>query len=121
MDTKRWQDWLNLLLGVWLFASPWVLKYADDGSPAAKNAWLLGPAIIVVAALAIYLPRAWEEVVNFVLGAWGVAAPWVLGFVAHKEAMTNTVVVGAVVAVLALWVAVKEKDLQKLRHHRQAA
>lgn len=121
MDTKRWQDWLNLLLGAWLFASPWVLKYADEGSPAARNAWLLGPAIIVVAALAIYLPRAWEEVVNFVLGAWGIAAPWVLGFAAHQEAMTNTVVVGAVVAVLALWAAVKKKEVKKLWHRGQAA
>lgn len=119
MKTKRWQDWLNLLLGAWLFASPWALKYADDGSFAARNAWLLGAAIISVAALAIYLPRAWEEVVNFILGAWGIAAPWVLGFAAHQEAMTNTVVVGAVVAILALWAAVKEKDFQRLWHRGQ--
>ena len=121
MKGKRWQDWLNLLLGAWLFASPWALKYADNVPIAARNAWWLGAAIILVAALAIYLPRAWEEVVNFLLGAWGIVAPWALGFAAHQQAMTNTVVVGAAVAVLALWVAVRDKEFQKLWHPGQTA
>lgn len=121
MKAKRWQDWVNLLLGAWLFASPWALQYADKVPAAARNAWWLGGAVIVVAAIAIYQPRAWEEVVNFLLGAWGIAAPWVLGFAAHKEAMANTALVGAAIAILALWVAIRDKDFQKLRHRGQTA
>lgn len=41
---------------------------------------------------------------------------WVLGPAAHKGAMANTALVGAVVAFLALWVAIKDKNFQKLRH-----
>jgi hypothetical protein len=30
MKKNGWQDWLNMLLGARLFASPWLLNYADD-------------------------------------------------------------------------------------------
>ena len=29
-----WQDWTNLLLGFWLFVSPWVFQLPND-SPVA--------------------------------------------------------------------------------------
>lgn len=37
--SNQWQDWLNLLLAVWLFVSPWVLGFttADGGTSVA--AW----------------------------------------------------------------------------------
>jgi hypothetical protein len=31
MKERRWQDWLNLLIGVWLFISPWAVGFASSG------------------------------------------------------------------------------------------
>ena len=30
--SNRWQDWLNLILGAWLFISPWVLGFANTAT-----------------------------------------------------------------------------------------
>jgi hypothetical protein len=113
MRAKRWQDWINLLLGAWLFVSPWVMNYAGDLPKAAWNAYILGAAIVLFAAVAVYVPKAWEEVVNILLGAWGVVSPWVLGFGSGRDITTNTVVVGGLVAVLAVWAMVRDRDFQK--------
>src|SRR5690349_21788181 len=61
---KRWQDWVNLVLGAWTLASPWVLGFADGQSVAAWSAWVLGAAIIVFAGIAVSIPKTWEEAIN---------------------------------------------------------
>lgn len=120
MKTKRWQDWLNLLLGAWLFVSPWALNFAGELPRAATNAWIVGAAIILFAAAAIYVPQAWEEVVNFLLGAWTIASPWVLGFAGNGTATNSTLAVGVLVAVIALWAAFTSGAIDQWRHGRHA-
>ena len=41
LSTRRWQDQLTLLLGLWLFVSPWVFGYPAD-APQAINAYVAG-------------------------------------------------------------------------------
>jgi hypothetical protein len=113
MKIKRWQDWLNLLLGAWLFVSPWAMNYANALPTAAWNAYILGGAIVLFAAVAVYMPKAWEEVLNVLLGAWGVASPWILGFASNRDVTTNTVIVGGLVAIFAIWAMVRDRDFQK--------
>jgi|ERR1700746_3438344 SPW repeat len=100
----RYCDVANLILGAFLFLSPWIFGFG--GTTAAENATIAG---IVVAALAIAALAAfavWEEWLNLVVGLWTLVSPWLLGFEANTKAMTISVVVGAAVAILAaieLW------------------
>src|SRR5687767_2853564 len=55
MGARRWQDWANLVLGAWLFVSPWALSY--DGI-AAWNAHGVGVGVVVFALTAAYVPKA---------------------------------------------------------------
>jgi hypothetical protein len=106
--TKRWQDWMTLILGVWLFFSPWVLGYA--GLPSAVwNAYIIGLAITVVALVALYMPQAWQEWAGLVLGVWLIISPWVLGFSGFPVPFWNMFLVGLVVAVLDGWAIVEEQ------------
>jgi hypothetical protein len=41
MKVKHWQDVINLVLGVWMIASPWALAHQTDGRPT-WNAVILG-------------------------------------------------------------------------------
>ena len=97
----RWQDWINLIFGAWLFFSPWLLKYTTLGA-ASWNSFVFGVAIVVFAVWALFAPEAWEEWTNLILGLWLIIAPWALGFSTHALATWNLVVVGVVVAVLSL-------------------
>lgn len=99
---RQWQDWAELVLGVWLFISPWVLGYSDVGA-AAGNAYIIGAAIAILAIAELSMPRRWEEWINLVLGVWLIIAPWVLGFSNVSSAVQNSVVVGIIMIVLPLW------------------
>jgi len=103
MVSRRWQDWINLLLGVWLFISPWAIGYLSSSSAAVWNAWVVGAAIVVFAAIAVSMPQLWEEIINIVLGMWMVVSAWVIGFGSVRSAETNAVIVGVLVIVFAAW------------------
>ena len=97
----RWQDWINLILGAWLFFSPWLFQYSTTGA-ASWNSFIFGVAIVVFALWALFAPRAWEEWTNLILGLWLIVAPTVLGFTMNKLAAWNLGIVGLVVAVLSV-------------------
>jgi hypothetical protein len=103
MTNLRWQDVVNLLLGVWIGASPWALGFADAFPLASWNALAVGAAVIVLAAVDLDAPALWEEWLLGALGLWLVLAPWVLGFAQAREPMLSSVVSGALVAALAAW------------------
>lgn len=100
-------DTINLVLGAFLFLSPWMFGFANEAA-ASWNAWLSG---IVVAALAIAALSAfaeWEEWIELIVGVWVAASPWLVGFTANATAMWLHVVIGIIVAVAAavrLWIA----------------
>ena len=99
----RWQSWLNVVLGVWLFISPWVLGSTSDAA-AAWDAWIVGAAIVVVALIALATPRtpgiSW---LNVILGAWLFISPWVLRYTGTRDAAWNAWVFGVIAVILALW------------------
>ncbi len=96
---------LNALLGVALLMTPW---YFDLGSEtaAARNAFISGAAIAVIAVLALSKSYDWEEYINLAIGLWVSISPWVLGFAETGSPMWVHVVIGLAVAALAaveLW------------------
>jgi hypothetical protein len=90
-------DVANLILGLFLLASPWVVGYS--GQPM-QNALISGVVIagLSIAALAAF--AQWEEWLNLLLGLWVLASPWLLGF-QGTTAATVHIVVGILVAALA--------------------
>lgn len=100
----HWQDWMNFVLGLWLFVSPWVLGFARLEA-AAWNCWLVGVVVAAVSVSALIQFARWEEWINAAAGLWLLVSPWLLAFAGANEAaaLWNHVLVGLAVAVLALW------------------
>jgi hypothetical protein len=99
----RWQDWVNVVVGAWLFITPWVYSTVFNVQ-SAWNAWLLGAAMLIVALWALAAPgSAAAEWINAVFGAWTFVAPWALSFSVLTAAAWNSWIVGAIVCILALW------------------
>jgi nitric oxide reductase large subunit len=98
-------DVVNIVAGLGLLLSPWYLGYTGE-PPAAWNAWIVGAAIALIAAAALFAFHRAEEWINLVLGLWAVISPWLLGFAAMAAATWVHVIAGIVVAALAagsLW------------------
>jgi SPW repeat len=107
---KTWKneavtDVVNLVLGAWLFLSPWILGF-DPQTAVSWNAWLSGVVVAGLAVAALAAFAEWQEWLNLLVGIWVAFAPWVVGFSANAAATRNHLVVGVIVAVVAavrLW------------------
>lgn len=97
----HWESWCSWLLAIWLCISPGPLKYGDD-QIATYVAVLTGFVLICTEIVTISTFRLWEEWFNVIIGCWLIAAPWILHFTS-SSATTNFVVVGLLVAILALY------------------
>lgn len=111
-SAKRWQDQLILLLGLWLFITPWVFSYLIP-SPEAWNAFIAGAVIAILAAFELYKTYFWAVVVNLLVGIWVAISPWVLRVAEQRDLMWNQLIIGIAVAVLALWELQTDPELHK--------
>ena len=93
-------NWINLVLAVALFVSPWVLGFSGV---AMSNALIAAVVIGAVSIVALVALAQWEEWVNVIVGLWVLASPWILGFAVVTSAMWTHVVIGIVVAALAAY------------------
>lgn len=108
---KHWQDPVNAVLALWLIASPWALGFAAN-TRAMANFVIVGLLLLAVVAGAIYVPSAWEEWSESVLGLWMVGSPWIVGYSAEAHARTDAVATGIVILILGFWAAAQEMGWQ---------
>ncbi len=112
LSSRRWQDQVTLLLGLWLVVSPFVLGYPSN-STQAVNAYVAGAVIAILAGFDLYKTYMWAVVVNMLAGLWVAISPWVPAMAARGPMMTDNVIVGVAVLVLALWELRTDPDLHK--------
>ena len=105
---RKWRpesilDLYNLVLAVFLFASPWF--FAHRNGTAIIDLRASSAAIAIISLVAFFAAAYWEEWTNLLAGIWLIVSPWVLGFT-HTSAMHFSIAIGAAVAFLAaleLW------------------
>ena len=104
----------NLILGAFLFMSPWIFKY-----PMGAEFWNAVAAGVIIAALSITALAAftvWEEWLNLIVGLWLIVSPWALKFQDMSTKRVD-VVVGIIVAALAaieIWTTWQEPERRTL-------
>jgi hypothetical protein len=89
---NAWPRYINLLLGVWLFASAFLWPHSGD---AAAASWIMGASIAMNAFAAIWAPPA--RYFNALLGLLSLA--WHITAASNQ---TATLVHGAVVSGLVI-------------------
>ena len=118
MGTQKTLSWLVVLAGIWEVAASFVLGYTGT-TAALWNAVIVGAVLVVLGAWAALSDRESSDRaldwINAVVGLWLIAAPFVLGYTGTALALWNDVIVGLVVAVLAVWAAVTVGQ----QHHLQ--
>ncbi len=111
MKMKHWQDPINGVLGIWLVISPWVLGFAGERG-ATVNFVIVGILLLAAALGAMYVPKAWEEWTECILGLWMVISPWIVRYSTVHSARTDAVVIGIVALILGFWAAAQEMGWQ---------
>lgn len=98
---------LNILLSIWLIASPFLLGYLGMSALAMWDAIIVGVIVLILAWIRFANPASatWLSWVNAVLGLWLIVAPFVLGTSNIAGAMWNDIVVGIGFVVFGVWSA----------------
>lgn len=93
---------INILVGLWFFASPWV--YSTWHMSNAWNAWIVGGLIAIFAAIRVASAEgtAFFSWCNVLLGIWAFVSPWIYGYVIDTSRFVNSLCVGIVVFILAI-------------------
>src|SRR3546814_8272390 len=103
MNTRHWQKWVNLVLGLWVIVSAWTIAHIMAGpeAPAGVSAvamwnhYVIGIAVaLFFAATALVAFKAWAEWLNIAVGAWLLVSPWLLGFRLAAAPMWKGVIIG---------------------------
>jgi hypothetical protein len=94
-----WSQLISALVGGWLMASPSIMGF---GRPLATSDWIVGPLIAsfgLIAASEVTRAARWG---NFVLAAWVVLSPVILGDLGNVAIAATHVVSGLFVGSLSL-------------------
>ncbi|WP_045235118.1 SPW repeat protein [Deinococcus pimensis] len=95
---SKWEDWVTLVLGVWLIISPYVLGFTGV---ARTDAVIVGVVVVLVSVWALFVPTSQgAEWCDLLLGVGLFVAPWVLDFSPNTAADWNAWIVGALLVVL---------------------
>ena len=91
--------WLNVLLGIWVIISPFVLAFGPS-SAAIWNNVATGGAVAILALISTSMPRqpGWSWT-NMLLGIWLLVSPFALGL-AGATMLWNNVILGIIIAVV---------------------
>lgn len=112
LSSKRWQDQLMVVIGVWLFVSPWVLGYPPD-SPPAMNAYIAGAVIALLAAFDLVKTYVWAVLLNIIVGLWVAVSPWLVGTVRDPAMTWSLVIAGIATIVLGMWELRSDPELHR--------
>lgn len=108
MIRAHWQDRIEVALGLWLVASPFVLGM--EHHLAAWSAMLAGVAVVTLAVEAFYYPEIVEEWGSLAVGIGLATSPWLFGYDGERAAMANALACGVAIAALSFWTA---DDIQR--------
>lgn len=99
--SSRGMSGLNIVLGLWVIVSPFVLLFSHN-AVAMWNNIATGGAIALLAIARLSSPDAGPSWLNIVLGVWLLISSFVLGFMRINAAMWNNVIVGIIIALVAM-------------------
>lgn len=112
---RRWQDGANLVFGLWLFISPWVLAYPDVLKGVSWNSWIIGLALAVLTITSIITRRKWQEFVNLVLGSWIFFTPVIFDMIETRTAAWNHYILGTLIVISAVWSISRSLKITRFR------
>jgi hypothetical protein len=98
---KEWQDWVSLLLGIWLCVSPWALHFTND-STATNTVLFVGFLMIAAEVFSLSVFGILEEFIDVVLGAWLLVSVWLFN-IPTPTARIDLIVSGLVVLLFSFY------------------
>jgi hypothetical protein len=117
----RWASSLNVLAGIWLIVSPYILGFST--SSLRLNDIYVGiviGALALIRAIVVTQSSRWLSWVNMVLGAWLIVSPFILHFT-YAIHIWNDIILGILVILFGAWSASGYKVIESAKQEEQHA
>jgi hypothetical protein len=102
-NINRMQDELEIALGIWLIAAPWLLGYAQPFGPAAVTSSVVGLVVALMSLDDYFFETETDEWIDAVFGIALALSPWLLGYTDNVPASVNAVACGLLITGVAAW------------------
>lgn len=109
---RNWQDTAEFICGLWLCCSPFVLGFTDY-KIATIAIVAFGIIILLFGEGGYFLPKLFEEVSTFVIGAALIAVPWVFGFESEVVPTGNAAVMGLILIAIAVSARIRDMNFAR--------
>ena len=110
--TSNTSSIINLLAGIWLILSPFMLNYAAFGI-SATNMVTVGVIAVILALIKLASPNAsWASWINLLLGLWLIISPFTMAGASVGRVVTNDLIVGIIMAAFSLTAAFSTPTIQ---------
>ena len=98
----KWASGLNIIAGLWVLVSPWVLHYATTNPSLRTDDVVVGIIVAILAAIRAFGdPRAaWLSWINLLLGIWLFISAFIWSTPAAGAPFWNNIIMGVIVFVL---------------------
>jgi hypothetical protein len=94
-------SWLNILLGIWVIISPFVLGFSQWPKAMWNNvATGCAVAILAIVRTGMRQQLGWSWA-NVILGIWLIISPFALVFMSGSTALWNNVILGIIITIVA--------------------
>lgn len=109
---ERWQDWLTLLIGIWIFITPWIFGFAR--TDFAWSPFIMGALVFIFSIWAVVNRRIVAEGINLIIAIWIFISPWILGFSHTPNAAWIMFIFGAILIIVEIWgIGITKNAMQK--------
>ena len=110
METKQhWQDKftlvVTLVIGAWLFITPFVYGFTHTNISAAWNSYVFGIVVMGLSLYGLATKKVWEDWLNLIIGVWLFFSSFALGFYDDYTLRLVFMNTGAVLFLFSLWSA----------------
>ena len=62
---QRWQDWIIMIIGIWVFVTPWILGFSNMNF--AWDPFFTGALLVIFSIWELSNKRIWEEWSNLII------------------------------------------------------
>jgi SPW repeat len=111
----RWQEWITLILGAWVFVSPWIFGFTASQA-VTLNYFIVGAVMFVCSGAAIVRNES-AEWVSLIAAVWLAVSPWILGYMTTQAPKGDAILVGVLGIIFAAW-GLAQPERRMTRSHQ---
>lgn len=114
----QWENFINIILGIWIFSIPWVLGFGFERYEVNVIMWnfsMIGLIIVTTSFISLRGLKLWPIWLCFYTGIWLFFSPLFLVYWTNSTLLWNSIILGLAVSFLP-GISIPAAERKKIYH-----